>query len=288
MSQKKNDIEFETYKTYSSKFNVFCNWLNDQNRSNMNINKTDEKLVSQFIAYIINERKVSKKTIHEYKELLKSTCKHFVKIGLLTKNPFDFLPKVRYKADTKKPQILPDHVLFEMKDYFMKTNKQMWLVCMFLFYCFIRPKEMRFLKIGDIDFNEGYITVRGEIAKNDKTQTVIIPDLLLNYLISEQYHIKDKHTLLFNNHKSSKNNIPVGRNYFSNQFRKMRNETKIDFDYKFYSLKHTGGVKLKKSGADLIEMKKQFRHYSIEQTYQYICSLENEDSPHIRKNSFVI
>lgn len=287
MSQKKNEIELETYKTYNSKFNVFCDWLSSRQLLSANINKTDEKVVTQFIHYIVNERKVSKKTAHEYKELLKTTCKHFVRIGILKKNPFDFLPRVKYKADTKKPQILPDHVLFEMKKYFLQTNKQMWLVCMFLFYCFIRPKEMRFLKIGDIDFTNGYITVRGEIAKNDKTQSVIIPDVLLQYLISEKYHLLDRNILLFNNCKC-KNNVPVGRNYFSNQFRKMRKDINIDFDYKFYSLKHTGGVKLKKSGADLIEMKKQFRHHSIEQTYQYICSLENEDSPHIRKQSYII
>lgn len=286
MSQKKIDIELETYKTYNSKFNVFNAWLDSKKLSSMNVNKTSIDHVSNFFRYMVDERHVSKKTLHEYKELFKTTCKHFVKIGLMKSNPFELLPRIKYKNDIKKPQIMSDNVLQIIKDYFLMNDKQMWMVCQFIFYCFIRPKELRFLKVGDIDFLNGYVTVRGEIAKNDKTQTVIIPDNLLEYLKSEGYHTRNKIDFVFQN--GIYKNKAVGRSYFSNQYRKMRKETGIDFDIKFYSLKHTGGVKLKKSGADLIEMKKQFRHYSIEQTYQYICSLENEDSEHIRKKGFII
>lgn len=286
LSQKKNVLELETYKTYKSKFKVLSDWLDNNNKSNIHVTKITVELISHFFDYMKNERKVSNKTAHEYKELFKSTCKHFVKVGLIKSNPFELLPTVKFKKDTKKPQIMSDIILHTIKNYFLEHDKQMWTVCLFIFYCFIRPKELRFLKIGDIDFAEGYVTVRGEIAKNDKTQTVIIPDNLLEHLIKENYHLKNKTDFVFTNgvytHKA------VGRSYFSNQYRAMRKVTGIDFDIKFYSLKHTGGVKLKKSGADLIEMKKQFRHYSIEQTYQYICSLENEDSPHIRKNGFII
>lgn len=282
---KKTEVELETYKTYNSKFNVFKNWLKENKLYNKHASRTSIEDVANFFAYLALERNISKKSLHEYKHLFKTTSNHLIKIGVLKNNPFDNLPK--YKSHPRKPQIISDAYLKIIKDYFLEHDKQMWTVCQFIFYCFIRPKELRFVKIKDIDFVGGYITIDGDFAKNDKTQSVIIPDYFLNYLIENGYHKKEKNDYLFVS-KDSNNIQPVGRNYFANQFRKMRAETKLNLDIKFYSFKHTGGVKLKKSGADLIEMKTQFRHYSIEQTYQYICSLENEDSPHIRKHGYVI
>ncbi len=282
---KKTVVELETYKTYHSKFNVFNQWLKDNKLQNQHISKIGHSDIANFFTYLSLERKISKKSLHEYKHLFKTTSNHFIKIGILKENPFDNLPK--YKFTSHKPQIIPDETLRVIKDYFLKNDKQMWTVCQFIFYCFIRPKELRFVKMKNIDFLTGYITVDSDFAKNDKTQSVIIPDCFKEYLIENGYHLKNKEDYLFVS-KDSKNSRPVGRSYFSNQVIKMRKITGMDFDIKFYSFKHTGGVKLKKSGADLIEMKTQFRHYSIEQTYQYIISLENEDSPHIRTKSFII
>lgn len=285
LSLKKTELEIESYKTYRSKFTVFKSWLKENKLQNRHVSKITFADVANFFAYLSLERNISKKSLHEYKYLFCTTCKHFIKIGVLKSNPFENLPK--YKSHARKPQIIPDAYLKIIKEYFLVHDPQMWTVCQFIFYCFIRPKELRFVKIKDIDFVTGYITIDGDFAKNDKTQSVIIPDYFLNYLIELGYHKKDRNDYLFLS-KDSKNIQPVGRNYFSNQFRKMRKDTDLSIDIKFYSFKHTGGVKLKKSGADLIEMKTQFRHYSIEQTYQYICSLENEDSPHIRQHSYII
>ena len=282
---KQTELEIESYKTYKSKYTVFLSWLKENKLHNKHVSKLSFYDVANFFAYLSLERKISRKSLHEYKYLLNTTSRHFIKLGLLKINPFENLPK--YKHQSRKPQIIPDAFLHTIKDYFLKQDKQMWTVCQFIFYCFIRPKELRFLKIKDIDFIGGYVTIDGDFAKNDKTQSVIIPDYFLDYLIMNEYHLKDKNDYLFVS-KDSKNLQPVGRNYFSNQFRKMRKETKLTVDIKFYSFKHTGGVKLKKSGADLIEMKTQFRHYSIEQTYQYISSLENEDSSHIRKHGYIL
>jgi len=282
---KKTEIEAETYKTYGSKFHIFKTWLVENKLHKTNISKITYVEIANFFAYLSLERKISKKSLHEYKHLFKTTSNYFIKIGLIKVNPFENLPK--YKSHPRKPQIIPDSYLKIIKDYFLEHDPQMWTVCQFIFYCFIRPKELRFVKIKDIDFVAGYITIDGDFAKNDKTQSVIIPDYFLNYLIDCGYHKKDRNDYLFVS-KNSKNTQPVGRNYFANQYRRMRTATEINLDIKFYSFKHTGGVKLKKSGADLIEMKTQFRHYSIEQTYQYICSLENDDSPHIRQHSYII
>ena len=49
-----------------------------------------------------------------------------------------------------------------------EEDPQLWLMLRMLFNCFIRPRELRFLKIGDIDFIAGRVKIRAEISKNKK------------------------------------------------------------------------------------------------------------------------
>src|SRR5690606_17591211 len=62
-----------------------------------------------------------------------------------------------------------------IKEYCEQHDPQLWLACEMQFYCFMRPKEMRFCKIYDLDFEENIIEVRGEISKNGNTEKVVIP-----------------------------------------------------------------------------------------------------------------
>lgn len=283
LSEIKPAIRYGTYTTYKSKFGIFCKWLETQNFAKNDISITDDILIKKFYDYLFNTRKVGNKMVNHYTRLFKKVCNDLIIQGILFKNYFEKMPK--YTQITVTPQILPDNILIDIKDYFIKNDVQMWTICQFIFYCFVRPIELRYLQVKYIDFVNGWLTVPANIAKNKKTQKVIIPSHFVEYLKLMNYHTTNKEFYIFSK-SGSPDHVPLCKNYMFNHFHMMRKKLNLSKDFKFYSMKHTGGLKLYKSGADPIEIKNQFRHHSLDQLMQYLKALEGSESSHIRYNGF--
>lgn len=62
----------------------------------------------------------------------------------------------------------------------------------------------------------------------------------------------------------------LGKNNFRFRFDKIRDRLNVSNQYKLYSFKHTGGVKLVNEGIDTWELQRHFRHKSIDTTERYI------------------
>lgn len=283
LSELKPTVRYGTYTTYKSKFNIFCKWLKIQGIQDNDISTTDDKLVKSFYDYLFNKRKLGNKMVNHYTRLFRKVSNDLMTQEIIFKNHFEKMPK--YNQITITPQIIPDDILIQIKEYFLKNDIQMWTICQFIFYCFIRPIELRFLQIKHLDLLTGWVTIPANIAKNKKTQKVIIPDHFIKYLIERNYHLADKECFIFSLTGFPDQNI-VCKNYMFNHFDAMRKKLNLSKDYKFYSMKHTGGLKLYKSGADPIEMKNQFRHHSLDQMMQYLKALEGTESNHIRFNGY--
>lgn len=285
ISDKKPLIRESTYHTYSSKIRIFLRWLKQNNLDGNDINELSYQDIKNFYRYLFNSRKVAGRMANSYTTLFNDICRRLVDENILKENPFE---KIRpYAKSTKPPKPFTEILLHQMKNYLIEKDIQMWTVCQFIFYCFIRPIELRFLKIKDIDFISGKVAVPGSISKNHKTQPVIIPIHFLQYLIDNGYNKANNEFYVFT--KDGKPGlVPLYKNYMFNHFDKMRKELNIPKEYKFYGWKHTGGLKLKQSGADLIEMQQQFRHHSLDQLNQYLKGLEGLESEHIRYRGYVL
>lgn len=95
-----------------------------------------------------------------------------------------------------------------------ETDPQLWLAAQFMFYCFIRPKELRFMKIKHLDLFEGRITLYADITKPNKTRIVDIQKTFLNKLISQyKLHKYNEEDYVFTILKEP-GETPVGKNYF--------------------------------------------------------------------------
>jgi integrase len=283
LEEARPGLRYGTYTTYKSKLNIFCRWLEMKKISDNDISVTDDQVIKDFYSYLFNERKLSNKMVNHYTRLFRKICNDLMKRKIIYKNYFEQIQK--YHQITITPQVIPDKLLKDLKEYFLQYDCQMWTVCQFIFYCFIRPIELRYLKVKYIDFVGGWVTIPADIAKNKKTQRVIIPDHFLNYLVENNYHTADREYFVFSLRGTPGENT-VSKNYMFRHFDLARIALNIPKDYKFYSLKHSGGLKLYKSGADPIEMKNQFRHHSLDQLMQYLKALEGAESEHIRYNGF--
>lgn len=279
LSHAKGIVRVSTYQTYQSKFRIYNEWLKKIGSQDHDISTFNADHVKAFLQYLKIKRGICGKGLNEYIRLFRQVNKQLIKDGKLNEDPWALITK--YKHTTQTPSIFTDELIIKIKEMAEATDPQLWIICRFIFYCFIRPRELRFLKIKHIDWHRGVITVPGTIAKNRKTQSVVIPQHFLDELKEKGYHKAPKEYYLFST-KHMPDSIPVGKNYMFNHFDKIRKDLNIPHDYKFYSWKHSGGVQLKQSGVDIIDIKNQFRHHSLDELFKYLCSLEGAISEKIK------
>ena len=281
LDQHQHAIRKSTYQSYQAKFRIFVEFLELKKMDSDDILYFDSKAIDSFYLFLQNTRKLCNKTVNEYTILLRRVSKDLLKKNIITEN--HFIEVKRLRSFSKKPIPFNDVNIQNLKKMILAIDPQLWLCIQFIFYSFIRPNELRLLQMKHLDLVAGKIIVPGEFSKNHKTQTVIIPDPLLDYLKElnfESYSYDDYLITL----KGTPGPVHVGRNYMGNHFRRVRFLLKMPSAYKFYGWKHTGVLRLKRSGADPFAMKDQLRHYSFDEMLEYIIELEGAESSHIKHN----
>lgn len=77
------------------------------------------------------------------------------------------MSNVQGKRKTEKNRtVIPKDVMLEIKEYCEKNNRHFLLACYIEYYCFIRPKEMSYIRIRDISVMHGTIAISAEVSKN--------------------------------------------------------------------------------------------------------------------------
>lgn len=77
---------------------------------------------------------------------------------------------------------IPATALARMREYLNNNNKHFLLACMMEYYTFIRPDELRHLRIGDISVANKEVTVPADVSKNHKERRVGLNTRLLRMM----------------------------------------------------------------------------------------------------------
>ena len=155
----------------------------------------------------------------------------------------------------------------------------LWIACLLQYYCFIRPNELRQLKVEFVNLHATYIEIPGLVSKNRKTQRVAIPNGLLSEL-NFLMQCEPEHFIFGGPGPES-----PGRDYLSKAHRRVLKALNIKGRYGFYSWKHTGAVKAYKAGINMKDLQLQLRHHSLDMVNEYLKNLGVMDSDRI-KNQF--
>jgi integrase len=275
-SKKPPVFRKKTYDTYQSKFRVLANWLRQKKKLDIHPAMLNEELLEEFFRFLLDRRKATPGTYNKYRAVFISFFKYAKKKKRVRKCPMHAIP---YMKDTARvPIIYNDKMQKAIVDFLERNDKQMLLVVKFIYYTFIRPGELRFMKIGDLDFWESTAIVRAEVSKNRREQKVTIPDVFLEELELLQWGSLDKNLYLFS--RSGKpDTTHVGSNYFASRYRKYMEQMGIDKRYELYSWKHTGAsVALQTVGVDIESLRKQLRHVDLNDTQRYASAIVNNTS----------
>jgi integrase len=177
------------------------------------------------------------------------------------------------KAHPKPARYFQRHQIKKIMKEIDKTQPDLALFVRFQYFCFIRPRELRQLRVGDVLIEENQIRVPGDISKNKKTQFVSIPTAFRPFV----QFLKDKGSgeyIFPSLHNPDK---PIGVNTMYDRHRRILDKLNFGTDYTLYSWKHTGAVAVAKAGVHITQIQKQMRHHSLEETDKYLRQMGIQD-----------
>jgi site-specific recombinase XerD len=267
----------KVWQSYEHHIKVLLHWMESQGIKNTPIDKITSENIRDFFFWM-GKNDYDKTTCERYFLSTRAIFKYAQENGHLHKVPFDKVVFPRKKKDSGAAMIQNIHlkpVLEEMRD----KDPQLYLAAMTQYYCFIRPgRELRLLKVGDVDLEKGLITIRQENAKNKKKQIVTMPQQLIDIYIQQGIPQADQNHFIFGK-KKKPGPVPSSINMHRWRFNKIRERLHLPKEYKWYSFKHTGASNLHMSGISMRELMDQLRHTQLEATSHYLkrhCGIVNE------------
>lgn len=256
----------KTYETYKSKFKYYCEWLADHQKPCIGLEHED---VLQLFRWLADERRLTKRSILKYKQILHTFYEWLIQSGTVYVNPIHDIPNYGKIVD-HAPVPVGENERKVLKSVISSHDPYLWLACEIQYYCAIRPgTELRLLQVRDIDLEHRQITIPAEHAKNRCKDVVPINEQVAEQIrrLGIMSYAPEMYVFGTYNVPSAK---PMGKNTLRNRFNKYRDDLGISKRIKFYSWKHTGAISMVENGASVWQVQAHMRHASITTTEDYI------------------
>ncbi len=257
-----------TNDSYRSLHKLLMKFVSDEKIGDLAIRSFNRTQAYQFMD-MVQKRKVSGVTYNKYKTYCTIIFNELIRREYVSENPFFKIPNMREEKKARQPfSMYEKRMILERAE---EIEPQLVLPIYLIYYCFIRPKELRNLKIGDLNLKEGIITVRSNISKNGDTEHVTIPRHLIPLLYN---HIKN-HS--YNKYVFGQKLMPtmkgISKNLLNRRHRIVLDSLKAEMetnDKSIYSWKDTGASDMLKRGVDVMQLMKQLRHKDLNTTQRYL------------------
>lgn len=244
-------------------------------------------LLRSYEVYLLEDRKLSARTVGQHLSVLSSFCKYLYKQGLLKSNPLRSLsrPKVEkslpifYRQESLASYFKSTELYASEDALFLLEGKGAGkayekiigrLIISLLYYTGIRRSELIGLKYGDLDCRRSLLRVRG---KGDKEREIPLEDSLIReislYLqAGKRLGLKDRmpqDPLLL-----CPSGIPLYPEYVDRAVkRELGSEESITCRKSPHVLRHTIATELLNDGAQLNSIKEMLGHSSLAATQVY-------------------
>lgn len=235
---KRGDMSAVSYKDFKSRINKFEQYLISHGFKNRYITSVDKKTVVNYLNSV--QEKTSNRNRNNVRVTIASVFSKLENNEIITDN---FLPRIEVlKSIPQRNKTYSEDLVNDIFEYLEVNNPQLLLFIKFVSYNFLRPIEVCRLKIGDVNIEKKSLRV---FVKQGKFKEKIIPDILLNDLLPDLSSF-DKEAYLFPTSGGS-DLADNRRDYFTKQFKRVKDHFKLGADYGIYSFRHTFITKLYRS-----------------------------------------
>lgn len=186
---------------------------------------------------------------------------------LVTNNPFAQLKLQR--NEEKRRDLITDSALIKIKEHLTNTDQRGFLlVCMLIYSGFIRPKEIRELRIKDIHLKDHCIIVPPEVSKNHCSRVVGLTPEIESLILSLHMDVLPLNYYICGKDLGP-NAEPAPAASYSKAWLNVRRELNLPETMQLYSLKDTGITTMLENGVPAIDVMKQAGHHDLSMTTRY-------------------
>lgn len=265
-AEKKGVIKPKTAREYRSKLNHVKEYLTIEGNGIYYIYQIDKEFVIDFLDHLMYDLELEGRTRNNYRTWFSTFFTWLKDRHYVDSNPIEAIPTVREK-EKFRTSIAPESIE-KLSLYLSKNNPPFYLACLMEYYTFIRPDELRYIRIGDISIKDQTIFVSSEISKNRKGQYVALNDKVLKVMIEQRVFDHPSGEYLIGSELCpGLQQLSVNR--LRQEWNKVRKILHFPDSYQFYSLKDTGIRDLANSKG-IVFARDQARHSDISVTNKYL------------------
>lgn len=131
------------------------------------------------------------KTVNGHIAYMKSLFQVLVDREIILNNPFKNFKKHK-ESESRKNLAFNEDQISEIKKNIEEKDPELWLFIQFIYYCFLRPNEIRQLEHRYNHLEDKKIFIPSNISKNGKEGYVSIPDTFYNLLLESEYFNREQ------------------------------------------------------------------------------------------------
>ena len=259
-----------TYNNYKYFITSFTEYLSIYQKNVKFISDISTLICDHFLDRIYIEKEKSARTYNFYLMCMRTFFNFCLSKGFIKESP---VKNTKTKSIKEKTRVVLNEKEKAKLALLKEENFHFYVFCMTTYYCFIRPNELKKLKVENVNIEKNYITIPSSISKNRKTENVTIPNIFIEEL-KEHIGKASKDLFLF-----GKKFVP-GKQAVTNLFYHWENvRKKYGFrkEVQFYSLKDTGITDMLNAGVPAIKVRDQARHSDLKITEIYTARNNSAD-----------
>lgn len=294
--QKKVSVSKNTSDNFQSSVNFFCEAIRKLKFDKMLVANFERIHVKKVMEYLKKEKKWTNKNYNKHLGYLRSIFYEVLEAEYTSKNPFNDIRNL--KVEKTFANIPPtDEEMDLICDQLQAKNYGFYIFYMLIYYCGIRPEELRNLKIKNLDFQNKMIYLDAEFTKTNKDR--VVPMLGGIYGLLKFYKDCDHDHYVFgtwvpNGGRHSQKNwfLPNPYQIKEDTPNKQWNQlikVELGINKSLYSGKHKGADDKFAAGMDIKTICDIFGHSETQMTERYMHSLKNirfEEAKKVKLKTF--
>lgn len=242
-------------------------WAESQSTPIRYIYQFDRLFCIRFLDYCYLERGNSPVSRNNVLAFLRSFSTFLVQRAYLKEKPTEGLQRIETRP--KSRTVISKNDIQRLHDWLQAHNRPFLLVCYFLHYMLIRPREIAHLRLRDICVAKQTLYIDAEISKNKKSAVVTIPAPILELMADLDFFNAPTSSYIFSSGFRPGPKFCRERAYRDYWNTAIVPALKFPKEYKFYSLKDSGITGMLRAGLDALSVKEQARHSSLQITDAY-------------------
>lgn len=253
----------KTFVDYSNRLKHFKNWASSHNIAI--IGQCDITAIENYLEYRMVYDAISARSRNNDRTFLSAFFSWCTRRHYIFDNPCSHISNIKTKEKIRKP--LTDAELERIKKHLSIHDNYFLLAVYMAYYSLIRPKELSWLRLSDIDIDNQIVVIPDKYSKNRCTEPVGLNSSIVKLMIELDIFKYPSHYFLFG-YDMRPSDEHRDERQFRERWVKLRKELNIPRNRHFYSLKDSGIIDLL-TQEGVVVARDQARHHDVRVTNLY-------------------